>query len=147
MPRFQDWRDKGEWLNEKHLSDGTLRLLGVLWSLLDGKGALRLEEPELSLHKAIIQVFPQLIAKLQTESKYERQILLSTHSADLLADGGIGLHESFILTSSDEGTLVRSARDIPGLVDLLEEGLTLADTLIPETTPLNVNQIPLFTAL
>ena len=34
-------------------SDGTLRLIGLLWALLDGTGPLLLEKPELSLHQEI----------------------------------------------------------------------------------------------
>ncbi len=47
---YEHWRAKGAKQNEDQFSDGTLRLLGLLWSLLEGNGPLLLEEPELSLH-------------------------------------------------------------------------------------------------
>jgi putative AbiEii toxin of type IV toxin-antitoxin system len=48
--RYDHWRLRGAWQSERELSDGTLRLLGLLWAVLDGTGPLLLEEPELSLH-------------------------------------------------------------------------------------------------
>lgn len=53
--RYEHWRPQGAWQNEDHFSDGTLRLLGLLWAILDGTGPLLLEEPELSLHPAVIR--------------------------------------------------------------------------------------------
>jgi hypothetical protein len=40
-------RPNAGWQREEHFSDGTLRLLGLLWSLLEGNSLLLLEEPEL----------------------------------------------------------------------------------------------------
>jgi len=48
--KYDHWRSKGAWQTEADFSDGTLRLMGLLWALLDGTGPLILEEPELSLH-------------------------------------------------------------------------------------------------
>ena len=39
---------------EDQFSDGTLRLLGLLWALLESESVLLLEEPELSLHTGIV---------------------------------------------------------------------------------------------
>lgn len=47
-------RPNAGWQREEHFSDGTLRLLGLFWSLLDGNSLLLLEEPELSLNDAIV---------------------------------------------------------------------------------------------
>jgi len=52
---MEHWRPKAGWQQEEELSDGTLRLLGLLWALMDRPQApLLLEEPELSLHAAIV---------------------------------------------------------------------------------------------
>ena len=41
----EHWRPQGAWQTEDQFSDGTLRLLGLLWATLDGSGPLLLEEP------------------------------------------------------------------------------------------------------
>ena len=45
--KYEHWRQQGAWQTEDQFSDGTLRLLGLLWATLDGNGPLLLEEPEL----------------------------------------------------------------------------------------------------
>ena len=48
--KYQHWRAQGAWQSEEQFSDGTLRLMGLLWAVMDRGGPLLLEEPELSLH-------------------------------------------------------------------------------------------------
>ena len=43
--RYSHFRPKAGWQREEHFSDGTLRLIGLLWILLDGDSLLLLEEP------------------------------------------------------------------------------------------------------
>jgi predicted ATPase len=69
-------------------SYGTLRLLGLLWSLLEGDSLLLLEEPELSLNVGVVSKLSPLIYRLQRQKK--RQVIISTHSLELLSDKGIG---------------------------------------------------------
>jgi predicted ATPase len=57
---YKHWRPSGAKQTETQLSDGTLRLIGLLWTLLEGQGLLLLEEPELSLHTAIVEKLPEL---------------------------------------------------------------------------------------
>jgi len=139
---YTHWRPKGAWQNEDQFSDGTLRLIGLLWSLLDGKGLLLLEEPELSLHPEIVQHIPQMMARLQR--KTPRQIFISTHSTDLLRDQGIGLDEVLLLQPTDEGTTVNIAGSDNEIVHLLEGGLTMADAVFPKTRPQMAQQLSLF---
>jgi len=47
--KYEHWRPQGKWQSEADFSDGTLRLMGLLWATMDGNGPLLLEEPELSL--------------------------------------------------------------------------------------------------
>jgi len=81
---YEHWRPNAGWQREDQFSDGTLRLLGLMWVLLDGDGLLLLEEPELSLNDAIVANIPSLIARMQREAKYRRQVILTTHSEVLL---------------------------------------------------------------
>jgi predicted ATPase len=66
-----------------------------------------MEEPELSLHSAIVKKLPGLIWRIQSRKK--RQIIISTHSFDLLSDKGIGGEEVLLLTPDVEGTKVELA--------------------------------------
>lgn len=129
--RYEHWRDRGAWQSEQQFSDGTLRLLGLLWAIMDGSGPLLLEEPELSLHPEIVRYLPQLFAKVQNR----RQLLISTHSADLLRDDGIGLDEVLLLIPSDEGTSVKTAASFEDIKHLLGSGVSLADAILPHTAP------------
>ncbi len=137
--RYEHWRPQGAWQNEQDLSDGTLRLLGFLWSVLDGSGPLLLEEPELSLHPEVVRHIPQLVARAQRSGG--RQIIMSTHSADLLQDRGIGMDEVLLLTTSHEGTEVQPAGSKFEIRQLLEAGLSMADAVIPYTRPEKAGQL------
>ncbi|MBX3081348.1 MAG: AAA family ATPase [Anaerolineae bacterium] len=140
--KYQHWRPQGIWLNEDQFSDGTLRLMGLLWSILDGTGPLLLEEPELSLHPSIIRRLPQIFAS--TYNKFQRQILMSSHSNDLLRDEGIGFDEVLVFRPTQEGTEVKLALDIPEITRLVGGDLSLADAVLPLTEPKNVFQLALF---
>lgn len=92
---YEHWRPSGARQREDQFSDGTLRLVGLLWILLEGDSLLLLEEPELSLNSAIVSRLPGLIYRLQRQRG--RQVFISTHSADLLSDLGIGGKKYFSL--------------------------------------------------
>jgi hypothetical protein len=119
-----------------------LRLIGLLWAVLDGRGPLLLEEPELSLHPEVIRYVPQMFARIQRRTG--RQIILSTHSADLLRDEGIGLDEVFLLAPGKEGTEVNVAGNFAEIKELLEGGVTLPDAIMERTKPDRAEQLPLF---
>jgi predicted ATPase len=138
---YEHWRPGAGKQREDQFSDGTLRLIAILWSLLGNDSLLLLEEPELSLNAGITAKLPSLIYRLQKTKK--RQIILSTHSADLLSDEGIGGEEVLLMTPTAEGTKVEVASSIKEISSLLEGGLTVADAALPRTTPINVDQLSL----
>jgi len=140
--RYEHWRPQGAWQSEEDFSDGTLRLMGLLWAVLDGSGPLLLEEPELSLHPEVVRCLPQMFARIQRRTG--RQILVSTHSPDLLHDSGIGLDEVLLLQPGSEGTTVGVASAFVEIPALLDGGITLADAVIPRTRPARVEQLSLF---
>jgi predicted ATPase len=113
-----------------------------LWSLLEGDSLLLLEEPELSLNSGIIRKIPALIHRIQRQRK--RQVFISTHSADLLSDMGIGGEEVLLLTPSVEGTTVELASSIKEVRLMLEHGVSIADAALPRTVPPEVSQLDLF---
>jgi len=140
--KYEHWRAQGAWQTEGQFSDGTLRLMGILWAVMDDQGPLLLEEPELSLHPGVVRVLPQMLARAQRRTG--RQVFLSTHSPDLLNDEGIGLDEVLLLTPGREGTEVRTAGSQQDICALLASGLPLADAIIPMTAPKQAAQLALF---
>jgi predicted ATPase len=140
--KFQHWRPQGAWQTEEQFSDGTLRLMGLLWATMEGTGPLLLEEPELSLHSEIIRLLPQMFARVQRRTG--KQIFISTHSPDLLRDEGIGLDEVLLFIPEEEGTTVTATETHQDIRNLLQGGLSLADVVIPKTRPEKAHQLTLF---
>jgi len=140
--KYQHWRPQGAWQTEEQFSDGTLRLMGLLWATLESGGPLLLEEPELSLHPEIVRLLPQMLSRVQRRTG--RQIFISTHSSELLHDDGIGLNEVLLLKPGSEGTEVSTADSHKDIKALLEGGIPLAEIVIPRTRPANAAQLPLF---
>jgi len=130
---YEHWRPRGAKQTETQLSDGTLRLIGLLWSLISGKGILLLEEPELSLHTAIVEQLPQLFYSVL--SKKKRQVIITTHSAELLSYKGISLSEILVLQADNEGTKTFQANNHHEIVALLKGNLSPAEAVLPFTKP------------
>lgn len=133
--KYEHWRAKGSKQQEEQFSDGTLRLIGFLFALLDCKGIILLEEPETNLHSAIVAQLPEFIAKLQRSKKETRQVFITTHSYDMLSNNGIGAEEVVLLKPSPEGTEVISAASLDDVNNELRAGLSMADAIIPYTKP------------
>jgi predicted ATPase len=140
---YTHWRGYGALQREDQFSDGTLRLIGLLWALLDGDSLLLLEEPELSLHAEIVNKLPGLIWRLQRQRG--RQVILSSHSVDLFRDGGIRPEEVLLLSPhGSEGTVVGLASDKKEVAKLLASGMSMADIVPSVTAPKNAGQLVLF---
>jgi len=139
---YEHWRPNAGKQREDQFSVGTIRLIGLFWSLLEGDAPLLLEEPELSLHSEIVKRLPALFARLQRRSK--RQLFISTHSWDLLSEKGIGGEEVVMLTPGQDGTNARLASSVEEVHDLLEAGLSIADAALPRTIPPQLSQLDLF---
>ena len=140
--KYRHWRQHGAWQSEEHFSDGTLRLMGLLWAITEGSGPLLLEEPELSLHPEVVRHIPQMFAQVQR--RLGRQILASTHSVEMLADDGIALDEILILSPAAEGTTVSTASDVPELTAMRSAGIDLPEILTGITAPQEASQLSLF---
>jgi predicted ATP-dependent endonuclease of OLD family len=107
--------------------------------MFEGSGPLLLEEPEISLHPEVVRQIPRMFSKIQRERKISRQIIVSTHSEDLLRDPSIGLEEILLLVPSPEGTEVVKA----GSADFaaVEAGLSPAEIMLPKAAPKSVEQL------
>lgn len=140
--KYEHWRKNGAWQNEDAFSDGTLRLLGLLWALSVPSGTLLLEEPELSLHPQVVRQIPQMFGQVQKRTS--RQVVVSSHSPEVLGDEGIGLNEVVVLFPGREGT---SAALISNVADVEQEynaGLDLPDIIRSLTAPDDSSQLSLF---
>lgn len=138
---YSHWRPQAGLQREDQFSDGTLRLIGFLWSLAESDSLLLLEEPELSLNAAIVSQLAPIV--FQTQRNRRRQVLISTHSDALLTEHGIDGNEVLLLTAAKEGTDVRVAADIDEVRILLESGLTVGEVVLPRTRPEGVEQLSL----
>lgn len=136
--RFEHWRSHAARQNEAHFSDGTLRLLGLLWSAFEGTGPLLLEEPELSLHPEIVRRLPGLFSAAWRARRVRRQIIISTYSREMLDDEGISAEEALVLEPAAEGTVLAPPDEADRV--LLNNGLTVADVLLPKAAPLSSGQ-------
>lgn len=140
--RYGHWRPQGAKQNERDFSDGTLRLIALLWSLLEGKkdaGPVLLEEPELSLHSSIVRQLPAILSRFRSAGG--PQVLLTTHSEEVLKDPGLGLNEIVVLVPGAEGTVALLGTSAHAAAELREGGLGLAEILGPRTRPERVDEL------
>jgi predicted ATPase len=141
--RYVHWRAKGSKQQEMQFSDGTLRLIGFLFALIDNNGVILLEEPEINLHSGIITQIPEFIAMIQRSRKVKTgtQVLITTHSYDILSDKGISPDEVLLLENTQEGTTIRKVSDIVEIKPVIDAGLTVADAVIPYTKPRDIEKM------
>lgn len=138
---YDHWRAKGAKQQEAQFSDGTLRLIGFMWALLDGQETILLEEPELYLHTMIIKQLPEFISKLQRRKNRIRQVIITTHSYDLLTNEGIGANEVVLLETTLEGTRARRADYVDQIKKYLEAGFSMAEAAIPASAPKGIEKL------
>lgn len=141
--RYEHWRPQPAIQDERLFSDGTLRMIGLLWSLLEGRkgrGPVLLEEPELSLHTSVVKQLPTVFNRVAAGGG--PQILLTTHSNEILEDPGLGVDEVVLLTPGKEGTEALPATSVRDVHALLECGMSLAEILGPRTEPDEVTDLP-----
>lgn len=139
--RYQhDLPDAG-WQGEETFSDGTLSLLGLLWSLLDGNAMLLMEEPENYLNDEVVRHIPVLIDRIQRNRRLRRQIIISTHSEALLENRGIDGRGVIVLVLGETGTRARTLDEHE--LKILRNGLSVAEVVLPQTRPQSVGQMVL----
>ena len=138
---YVHWKEKGIKQQEMQFSDGTLRLIGFLFALLDNNGVILLEEPEINLHSGIITQIPAFISKIQRSKKSKSQVLVTTHSYDLLSDSGISTDEVLVLQNTQEGTKIQKLTNLSDLKPAIEAGFSIAEVIIPYTKPKEVEKL------
>ena len=127
---YKNWRSTPSKQNEADFSDGTLRLIGLLWAIIRtpaNPGILLLEEPELSLNNAIVRILPSVLAQARRSS--DLQIILSTHAPEILNDEGIDPDEVLVLRVTDDGSRADLLSSLPKAMDDLDLGLTVSEAV------------------
>lgn len=136
---YRNWRAKPTKQNESDFSDGTLRLIGLLWTIVSAPangGLLLLEEPELSLNSAVVRVLPTLLALAQRDAGM--QVIITTHSPELLDDEGVAADEVLVLQVTDDGTTATRMDVIDEAADELAAELPMSDVVEALIAPENL---------
>ena len=134
--RYADWLPNAGWQREDQFSDGTLRLIGLFWALLEENAVVLLEEPELSLNLGIVSKFAPMIAGMQLNRS--SQVFVSTHSDRLLSDPGIDGTEALLLTPGEGSTTVETAADVDVVKHFLKAGFTVGEMALSGMHPKHV---------
>lgn len=128
--KFKHHRPRGAKQREDQFSDGTLRLMSILWLLQEGGSSpLLLEEPELSLNEEIVAQLPRIIASVKSGSRSGRQFFITTHSHALLSNTGINPKGIVLITPSSDGSSIRGIS--PDEKSALNAGLSPAEAVLP----------------
>ena len=128
-----------------NMSDGTLRALGILVALFQGDNEQQkrvslvgIEEPELALHPAAAGV---LLDALR-DAAHRTQVIVTTHSPDLLEDKHIDV-ESILGVEADDGSTVIAPVDEVGRSVLRDRLFTVGELLRVDQLRADPNQAPL----
>ena len=127
---FKNWRKNPANQLETEFSDGTLRLIALLWAVLSqprSEGILLLEEPEISLNREIIQQLPSMIASVQRGK--DMQVVMTSHSPDLLDDEGVASEEILVLTRGDENTQASLLSECSPESDFVDTGVLKSEAI------------------
>ena len=126
--RYEHWHSSETVHQEDQFSDGMLRLIGLMWSLLENDSIVLLEEPELSLNLGIVAQLAPLISNMQKDRRC--QVLTSTQSDTLLIEPGIDGLEVILLIPTKSGTEVKLASDSDAVCTLLKNGITVGEIVL-----------------
>ena len=139
--RYRHFRPNARWQREDQFSDGTLRLIGLMWSLLEGDSLLLIEEPELSLNSAIIAEIPLMIQQVRKSAKRRRQVFITTHSETLLSNPGLDASGVLVIEPGPNGSTVRGPTDRESLS--IKDGFSIAEIILPVAKPKLAYQLAL----
>lgn len=105
--RHEDGTGTGRWFDLSQESDGTLRLLGLLTALYQQRAPsfLGIEEPEFAVHPSAL--IP--LAELLEEASLRSQILLTTHSPELIDQ--LPVDRLRVVNSIDGATTIEKVAD------------------------------------
>ena len=128
-----------------NMSDGTLRVLGILVALFQGDGDTQkrvplvgIEEPEIALHPGAVGA---LLDALR-DAAHRTQVIITTHSPDLLEDKHLDV-DSILAVEADDGNTVIAPVDEVGRSVLSDRLFTVGELLRVDQLRPDPNQTPL----
>lgn len=132
--RYVHWRPNAGWQREDQFSDGTLRLIALIWTLMSSDNVILLEEPELSLHRKIVEQIPRMLADAHaSRRKSGGQVIVSTQSPEMLSDNSIS-GNFLILMPKENGESTEIEEPTEQDILAMRAGMSAADILLPKTT-------------
>lgn len=100
--KLKEHNGHGAVMREDQLSDGTIRLIALLWICHEISGdPVIIEEAELSFNDGIVEDLSVLFEKSLRQSKRGGQIFVSTHNGWLLSNPGINADGLIIIKPSN----------------------------------------------
>ena len=137
--------DKHTWrFLAKNMSDGTLRVLGILVALFQGDQDAQkrvplvgIEEPEIALHPGAVAV---LLDGLR-DAAHRTQVIVTTHSPDLLDDKHIEV-DSILAVEAHEGNTIIAPVDAAGKSIIRDRLCTVGEYLRLDQFQADLTQIP-----
>ena len=139
LASYVHWRPNANKQPEAAFSDGTLRLIGLLWSISEKGGPLLLEEPELSLNDAVVSELPRMFKRMQRLS--DRQVIATTHSSSLLDAESIGLKEVHRIIVGANGSQVELLEANQSVKAQVENGMTVSEAVLPLLRPTGIEKL------
>lgn len=115
---------------EDQLSDGTIRLIAMMWVCygISGYSAI-IEEPELSLNDGVVQDLCEFFEKSLEQSKKGGQLFVSTHNGALLSNPGISSDGVIVIKPSSDGSTVEKMNRQELMV--VDAGFPPSDAVLP----------------
>jgi predicted ATPase len=129
------------WRSEESFSDGTLRLIGLLWSLQEGGPVLLLDKPELSLNEGIAERLPEVMERLRNGSSKRSQLVICTQSEALLSNPGIDGRGVIALEVGEQGSRGRVLNTQE--MEALDAGFSISEAVLPKLRPKFLNRLGL----
>lgn len=127
--KLKNYRRYGVTQQENQLSDGTLRLIAILWICYEFSGrTVVVEEPELSLNDGIVEQLSWFFEKSLKQSKEEGQIFVSTHNRALLSNPGINTDGLVVIKPSKDGSMIEKANE--GELRIIKAGFPASDAIL-----------------
>lgn len=148
--------DKHPWrFFANNMSDGTLRLLGILVALFQGNNGIQKQMSLVGIEEPEIAIYPAMVGALLDEFRHaahKAQVIITTHSPDLLEDKHLDV-DSILAVEAHDGNTVIAPVDEVGRSVVHDKLFTISellrkDQLQPDpasvVSPKKAKQLPLF---
>lgn len=132
---YRDWRPSLALQRETEFSDGTLRLIDLLWTLTGSRrdGLLLLEEPELSLNPGIVRHLAEMLSVAVGSS--EQQVIVSTHAPLIVDAEGVDRSEVLLVRVGKNGSTVHPLSTLAEVRGELDAGFLVSEVTAPMIRP------------